>query len=147
MPTTTAKSLTTASPLLSKAPLDDVQMGFGALIDAATVGNLDEQRRVISGVLNNVRIVNLYVPNGSSIGSEKYEYKLSWLAAIKQYLTRQLAAHPQLNVCGDFNIAPENKGHLHRQKQGQTHHVLPTRKRNPTRCALYWPSRCLSQIH
>lgn len=95
--------------LLSKAPLESVQMGFGAVVDEATVGDLDAQKRVISGVLNNVRIVNLYVPNGSSIDSEKYEYKLSWLALLKQYLAQQLKAHPKLNVCGDFNIALENK--------------------------------------
>lgn len=95
--------------LLSKEPLTDVQKGFGAVLDEATVGDLDTQKRVISGVLGDVRIVNLYVPNGSSIGSEKYEYKLSWLALLKQYLIQQLEAHPKLNVCGDFNIALENK--------------------------------------
>ncbi len=95
--------------LLSKAPLEDIQKGFGAILDEATVGNLDTQKRVISGVLGDIRIVNLYVPNGSAIGSEKYEYKLSWLALLKQYLTKQLAVHQKLNVCGDFNIAPENK--------------------------------------
>ncbi|MEO0770815.1 MAG: exodeoxyribonuclease III, partial [Cyanobacteria bacterium J06649_4] len=95
--------------LLSKEPLSDVQRGFGAVIEEAAVGDLDDQKRVISGVLNDVRVVNLYVPNGSSIGSEKYEYKLSWLALLKQYLSAQLEAHPKLNVCGDFNIALENK--------------------------------------
>ncbi len=95
--------------LISKEPLSDVQMGFGAVIDSETVGDLDAQKRVISALLGDVRVVNLYVPNGSAIGSEKYEYKLSWLALLKQYLTQQLEAHPQLNVCGDFNIAPENK--------------------------------------
>ena len=95
--------------LVSKAPLEDVQMGFGAVMNTESVGNLDDQKRVISGVLNNVRVVNLYVPNGSAIGSEKYEYKLSWLALLKDYLTAQMAAHPLLNVCGDFNIALENK--------------------------------------
>ncbi|MEL6553607.1 MAG: exodeoxyribonuclease III [Cyanobacteria bacterium J06621_11] len=95
--------------LISKAPLTDVQKGFGAVLDEPAVGDLDEQKRVISGVLGDVRVVNLYVPNGSAIGSEKYEYKLSWLALLKQYLTQQLKVHPLLNVCGDFNIALENK--------------------------------------
>ncbi len=95
--------------LISQQPLDDVQMGFGAVINSETVGNLDDQKRVISGLCNGVRVVNLYVPNGSAIGSDKYEYKLSWLALLKQYLAAQLAAHPQLNVCGDFNIALENR--------------------------------------
>ncbi len=95
--------------LISKAPLDDVQMGFADVMNTESVGNLDDQKRVISGVLNDVRIVNLYVPNGSAIGSDKYTYKLSWLALLKQYLAAQLTLHPKLNVCGDFNIALENK--------------------------------------
>ncbi len=95
--------------LISKAPLDDVQMGFADVMNSESVGNLDDQKRVISGVLNDVRIVNLYVPNGSAIGSDKYIYKLSWLALLKQYLAAQIALHPKLNVCGDFNIALENK--------------------------------------
>ncbi|MGB3574382.1 MAG: exodeoxyribonuclease III [Phormidesmis sp.] len=95
--------------LISKEPLSDVQMGFSAVIDQDTVGDLDDQKRVISGMIGDVRVVNLYVPNGSAIGSEKYAYKLSWLALLKQYLSLQLAAHSKLNVCGDFNIALENK--------------------------------------
>ena len=95
--------------LISKEPLEEVQLGFGAILDEETVGDLDDQKRVISGVLEGVRVVNLYVPNGSAIGSEKYDYKLSWLALLKQYLSQQLADYPQLNVCGDFNIALENK--------------------------------------
>ncbi|MGC1306076.1 MAG: exodeoxyribonuclease III [Phormidesmis sp.] len=106
--------------LISKAPLEDVQMGFGAVINSETVGNLDDQKRVISGLLGDVRVVNLYVPNGSSIGSDKYDYKLSWLALLKQYLTAQLAAHPQLNVCGDFNIALEAKD-IHGNKNRDNH--------------------------
>ncbi|MEM9907549.1 MAG: exodeoxyribonuclease III [Cyanobacteria bacterium P01_D01_bin.44] len=95
--------------LISREPLEDVQMGFGAVLDADTVGDLDDQKRVISGVLNGAKIINLYVPNGSSIGSEKYEYKLRWLGALKQYLTHVLEENRAVNVCGDFNIAPENK--------------------------------------
>ena len=95
--------------LISKTPLEDVRMGFGAILDEATVGKLDDQKRVISGVLNGVRILNLYVPNGSSIGSEKYNYKLSWLALLKKYLAKTLEETTKLNVCGDFNIALEDK--------------------------------------
>lgn len=106
--------------LISKTPLEDVQMGFGAVINSETVGNLDDQKRVISGVCNDVRVVNLYVPNGAAIGSDKYAYKLSWLALLKQYLTAQLAAHPQLNVCGDFNIALEDRD-IHGSKNRDKH--------------------------
>ena len=60
----------------SKQPMEDVSCGFAPILGEAIVGSFDEQKRVISGIFNDVRIVNLYVPNGSAIGSEKYEYKL-----------------------------------------------------------------------
>ncbi|MDJ0704660.1 MAG: exodeoxyribonuclease III [Leptolyngbyaceae cyanobacterium MO_188.B28] len=95
--------------LISRQPLDSVSSGFAAVLDADAVGDLDEQKRVITGVLDGVRIVNLYVPNGSSVGSEKYEYKLRWLGVLKTYLTALLEQSPGLTVCGDFNIALEDR--------------------------------------
>lgn len=95
--------------LISHAPLEDVRLGFGGVLADVAVGELDEQKRVIAAVLNGVRIVNLYVPNGSSVGSEKYAYKLRWLKLLHQYLKALLAENPALNVCGDFNIALEDR--------------------------------------
>lgn len=91
--------------ILSREPLQDVTTGFGAI---AADTDLDDQKRVISGVLNDIRIVNLYVPNGSAVGSEKYEYKMLWLTTLQHYLQhlRATQTHP-LCVCGDFNIALE----------------------------------------
>lgn len=85
-----------------------VHFGFEAILDAETVGDLDDQKRVITGIIGDVCVVNLYVPNGSSVGSEKYEYKLRWLKLLKQYLATLLEHHRDLNVCGDFNIALED---------------------------------------
>lgn len=95
--------------MLSRSPLEDVQIGFSAVLGDA-VAELDEQKRVISGIADGIRIVNLYVPNGSAIGSEKYEYKLRWLAALHDYLKTYLANQDPdaLSVCGDFNIALED---------------------------------------
>jgi len=70
-------------------------------------GSTDPQRRFLASTVDRVRIVNVYVPNGESVGSEKYQYKLGWLAMLKQYLTTELARYPRLIVLGDFNIAPE----------------------------------------
>lgn len=95
--------------LISKEPLDSVSRGFAPIIGDERVGDLDEQKRVITGVFNEVRIVNLYVPNGSSIGSDKYEYKLRWLDVLRHYLEAFLEESPNLLVCGDFNIALEDK--------------------------------------
>jgi exodeoxyribonuclease-3 len=66
----------------------------------------DEQKRVIAATVGGVRVVNVYVPNGQAVGSAKYEYKLRWLAALKDYLAAELQRHPLLAVTGDYNIAP-----------------------------------------
>ena len=95
--------------LISREPLTDVSAGFASLLGPEAVGDLDEQKRVITGVLDGVRVVNLYVPNGSSVGSDKYDYKLRWLAVLKAYLEALLAQSPNLLVCGDFNIAMEDR--------------------------------------
>ena len=95
--------------LISRQPLEAVSVGFAPILGADSVGELDEQKRVITGVLDNIRIVNLYVPNGSSVGSEKYQYKLRWLAVLKNYLATLLEQPSALNVCGDFNIALEDR--------------------------------------
>lgn len=95
--------------LISQKPLEAVSQGFEPRLGESIVGDLDIQKRVITGVLDDVRIVNLYVPNGSSIGSEKYQYKLRWLDVLRQYLQTFLAESPNLLVCGDFNIALDDK--------------------------------------
>ncbi len=93
--------------LISRQPLTDVSVGFGNILPEIQ-SEWDEQKRVISGVFEGVRIVNLYVPNGSSIGSEKYEYKLGWLKILKEYLQTLLLSNSAISMCGDFNIALED---------------------------------------
>ncbi len=68
----------------------------------------DEQRRFLAANYNGLRVINLYVPNGASVGSDKYQYKLAWLEKVNAYLKAQLDAHEHLIVLGDFNIAPED---------------------------------------
>ncbi len=67
----------------------------------------DEQKRLVALTIDGLRIVNGYFPNGQSVGSEKYDYKLRWLAALTDWLRGQLAQHERLLLAGDFNIAPE----------------------------------------
>ena len=69
----------------------------------------DPQRRILATTINGVRVVNLYVPNGQSLDSDKYVYKLGWLTALKNFLVAELAAHENLVVLGDFNIAPDDR--------------------------------------
>jgi len=69
----------------------------------------DEQRRVLAASYGDIRVVNVYVPNGQSVGSDKYRYKLDWLDALAGYLQAEMVRYPQLAVVGDFNIAPEDR--------------------------------------
>ena len=69
----------------------------------------DEQKRVIAATVNGVRVVCVYIPNGQEVGSDKYQYKLKWLAALTAWLKDELAKYPKLALLGDYNIAPEDR--------------------------------------
>ena len=86
--------------LLSRDTLEDVVPGIP--------GFADEQKRVLAATIGGVRVIDVYVPNGQAVGSDKYEYKLRWLAALRDYVAAELARHPQLVILGDYNIAPED---------------------------------------
>ncbi len=87
--------------ILSRGELVDVQRDIP--------GFADEQKRVIAATLDGVRIVCGYFPNGQAVGSEKFAYKLQWLAALTEWLRGEIARHPSLVLAGDFNIAPEDR--------------------------------------
>ena len=94
--------------LISRLPIEDVQIGFTALLpNDPEASALSDQKRVISALIEGVRVLNLYVPNGSSLSSEKYPYKLQWLGCLKRYLEGQEAQADPLCMVGDFNIGPE----------------------------------------
>lgn len=69
----------------------------------------DPQRRILIGTVAGVRVANLYVVNGQEVGSEKYKYKLNWLAKVREFLAAEMQKYPNLVVLGDFNIAPEDR--------------------------------------
>lgn len=69
----------------------------------------DPQQRILAATIAGVRVVCAYVPNGQSIDSDKYTYKLAWLAALRDWLAEQALLHPQLAVVGDYNIAPDDR--------------------------------------
>lgn len=87
--------------ILSREPLDNVTAGIP--------GFDDPQKRVIAGTLAGVRLVCVYIPNGESVESDKYQYKMEWLEALLQWLASELPAHPSLALLGDYNIAPEDR--------------------------------------
>ena len=94
--------------LISRTSLEDVRMGFSAeLVDDADADELGAQKRVISALIDGIRVVNLYVPNGSSLKSDKYSYKLTWLSCLERYLRAIETRDEPLCVVGDFNIGLE----------------------------------------
>ncbi|TYQ31375.1 exodeoxyribonuclease III [Pseudanabaena sp. UWO310] len=91
--------------LISRSPLQDIQTGFAAVLGEISEPSLEDQKRLIAAKYGDVQIVNMYVPNGSEVGSEKYEYKLRWLKLLKEYLQALLNQNDKVLICGDFNVA------------------------------------------
>jgi len=87
--------------LLSKTPATDIVRNIP--------GFADEMARVITGTVDGLRVVGAYFPNGQAPGTDKFEYKMQWLRALRDWLREELAMHPKLVLMGDFNIAPEDR--------------------------------------
>ena len=87
--------------LISKQPATDVVRNIP--------GHDDHQARVIAGTIEGVRIIGAYIPNGQSVESDKFPYKLAWLTALREWVAKELALHPRLALLGDYNIAPEDR--------------------------------------
>jgi exodeoxyribonuclease-3 len=88
----------------------------------------DRERRVLVTTIDGIRVVNLYVPNGQSVGSLKYEYKLGWLAAVRDYLAAEMSVHENLVVLGDFNIAPADPDVYDPAAWGEGIHCSPAER-------------------
>lgn len=88
--------------ILSREPLRDVQRGLGD-------GSVDPEARMIAGTYRDVRVMNVYVPNGQEPSSEKFQYKLEWLERLRAVLARRALHQEPLLLGGDFNIAPEDR--------------------------------------
>ena len=88
--------------LLSKQPLTDVVRGFPE-------EGAQASRRMIAATVGGVRVVNVYVPNGESVQSDKFPYKLGWLARLESWLAASARPTDPLVLLGDFNIAPEDR--------------------------------------
>lgn len=87
--------------LLSRTPAEDVVTDLPGLADP--------QRRVLGATVGDLRVLNLYVPNGQEVGTDKYAYKLDWLEKLATCVEAELERHPKLVVMGDFNIAPDDR--------------------------------------
>jgi exodeoxyribonuclease III len=88
--------------LISRLPLDDVQRGIPELAE-------DPQARIVTGRWGDVCLINVYVPNGESVESDKYQYKLGWLETLARHLEAEHSPDEFLVLLGDFNIAPDER--------------------------------------
>ncbi len=87
--------------IVSRQPMIDMNYGIP--------GFDDEQRRVIAATIGDIRVIDVYVPNGAAVGTDKYQYKLNWLRALTGYLQQELQRYPNIMMLGDFNIAPTDQ--------------------------------------
>jgi exodeoxyribonuclease III len=88
--------------ILSRVPLTDITRGFGD-------GEPDEESRVISGLVDGVRVISVYVPNGQDLESDKYPYKLAWFKRLRAYLDRTATPDTPLALCGDMNVTADDR--------------------------------------
>lgn len=87
--------------IISRHPISDLIMDIPDLCDP--------QRRILAATIAGIRVINLYVPNGAAVGTDKYAYKLMWLEKVISFIRQQLVLYPMMTVMGDFNIAPEDR--------------------------------------
>jgi exodeoxyribonuclease-3 len=87
--------------IVSRFPIEEVVKDIS--------GFADPQRRILAATTGDIRLINLYVPNGSMVDSEKYQYKLTWLNHVTNFIQQELTQHKYVAVVGDFNIAPEDR--------------------------------------
>lgn len=101
--------------IASTQPLVDVTRGFGD-------GDDDGDARAIAATTHGVRVVCVYVPNGQELSSDRYPYKLRWLARLRHYLDRTATPDQPLALCGDMNVAPDDRDVWSPEKwQGSIH--------------------------
>jgi exodeoxyribonuclease-3 len=89
--------------LLSKTPLEDIRRGLPG-------DDADDQARYIEAVVSGpapVRVASIYLPNGNPVGTEKFPYKLNWMARLSAHARDLLALEEPLVLAGDYNVIPE----------------------------------------
>jgi exodeoxyribonuclease-3 len=89
--------------IVSRQPIDELSV----TTDTPTL--IDPQRRLLATTIGDIRFINLYVPNGASLDSDKYAYKLNWLTHVIEWIKTEQSKYPHLAVVGDFNIAPADE--------------------------------------
>lgn len=88
--------------ILSRMPVTEVESGLPG-------DDADDQARLIAATVGGVRVLSAYFPNGQSVGSDKWQYKLDWMDRLRAHLAARYRPDQPLALCGDFNVAPEDR--------------------------------------
>ncbi len=113
--------------ILSKFPIDKVQYNFSDDSD-------DAPKRLIAATIENIRVVNTYIPNGTELWTDKFTFKLDWLQRLRRFFDETCDVEKDVLLCGDFNVAPderdvwnvgfwEGKLHFTKPERAAIHHV------------------------
>ena len=94
--------------IISKFKIENVNKGFTSKTQKNIPLEFNDEKRLISAVINGLKVINVYVPNGSSLDSEKFNYKINWLNYLSSFLNEQFKEEDLICLMGDFNIAPRN---------------------------------------
>ncbi len=111
--------------ILSRAPCHDLRRGL------PEAGESAHQARLLAATVGRVRIVNVYVPNGQAVGTDKYRFKLDWMRRLRAFFDEHYRTSQEVLLCGDFNVAPEDRD-VHNPKLWQGHILFS----DPERAAL-----------
>ena len=95
--------------IISRIKAENIKKGFYGCKDYdQNIEIFQAQKRLISADINGIKIINVYVPNGSNLESDKFEYKINWLSCLASFLDEQVKRGESICLMGDFNIAPSN---------------------------------------
>jgi exodeoxyribonuclease-3 len=110
--------------IASRVGLSDVTIGFGT-VDPPLFDSEDAESRLVSATCGGIRVSSVYVPNGRSLTDPHYEYKLTWLEALRAEIAATTKPDEPVVVCGDFNIAPEDKDVFDPRVMAKQTHTSP----------------------
>ena len=95
--------------IMSKIKIENIKRGFCSNLSYEhNIEKFLDQKRLISADVKGIKIINVYTPNGSSLNSDKFEYKIKWLDCLASFIDEQEKKGELICLLGDFNIAPSN---------------------------------------
>lgn len=108
--------------ILSRLPLENIELSLPG-------DDSDHACRFVAATVGGVTLVNVYVPHGTKVGSDKFAFKLAWMARLRKYFDDRFATDEKVILCGDLNVAPHEMDVWNpRQQQDKTHFSKPERE-------------------